>query len=126
MTEKNILKEALRVVDGDRGHHYGHPLDNHGNTARFWTEYLKRKYGVEIDLEARDVCMMMVLLKVSRDANRKREDNLVDIAGYARNAQMIEEEEERRNPTLKLNETRTIVRDETHRPPYFPKKRPVL
>ena len=93
---KNILEEALRIVDGDRGKFYGHPLDNHGNTAEFWASYLKRKFGVEINLTGRDVCLMMVLLKISRDANRPKEDNLLDICGYTRNVQMIEEEEEKR------------------------------
>ena len=93
---KNILEEALRIVDGDRGKFYGHPLDNHGNTAEFWASYLKRKFGVEINLTGRDVCLMMVLLKISRDANRPKEDNLLDICGYTRNVQMIEEEEESR------------------------------
>lgn len=98
VSEKNILKEALHTVDGDRGKFYGHPLDNHSNTASFWSDYIKRKYDVDVKLDARDVCMMMVLLKVSRDANRPKEDNLVDIAGYVRNAQMIEEEQKRRRP----------------------------
>jgi hypothetical protein len=37
--------------------------------------------------------MLMVLLKVSRDANKVNRDNLVDICGYARNAEMIEDRE---------------------------------
>lgn len=114
---KNILEEALRIVDGDRGKFYGHPLDNHGNTAEFWASYLKRKFGVEINLKGRDVCLMMVLLKISRDANRPKEDNLLDICGYTRNAQMIDEERERRArpglrdgeaPTPPLNNVREI------------------
>lgn len=110
MPEKNILEEALRIVDGDRGKFYGHPLDNHGNTAEFWAAYLERRFGVKVTLNARDVCLMQILLKVSRDANMPKEDNLVDICGYARNAQMIEEEQERRNPAPPLNEVRQIVR----------------
>jgi hypothetical protein len=95
-TVPNVLQEALRVVDGDRGKFYGHPLDNHGNTADFWNAYIERRTGKNPGLGARDVCNMMVLLKISRDANMPKEDNLTDICGYARNAQMIRQEEERR------------------------------
>lgn len=117
---ENILKEALRIVDGDRGKFYGHPLDNHGNTAEFWAGYIERRFGVKVELNARDVCNMMVLLKISRDANRPKEDNLVDICGYARNAQMVEEEQKRRDHEKKmktvvhpgLNDLRTIIRGE--------------
>jgi hypothetical protein len=34
----------------------------------------------------------MALLKISRDANRPKRDNLVDIVGYTRNIEMIDEE----------------------------------
>lgn len=95
MTEKfdNILAEALNITNGDRQKYYGHPADNHGNTADLWSAYLGRKYGFfpALKLTSRDVCMMMVLLKVSRDANSSKRDNLVDIAGYVRNADQIEQ-----------------------------------
>jgi hypothetical protein len=90
-----ILDEAARVTAEDRQRYYGHPLDNHGNTAAFWSSFLKRRHGLHVELTPEDVCMMMVLLKVSRWANLPHEDALIDIAGYARNVQMIEEERDR-------------------------------
>lgn len=87
----NILQEAQKLTSGARQKSYGHASDNHTNTANFWSEYLLRKYGLEISLSARDVCMMQILLKISRDANKESRDNLVDMAGYARNAEMIDE-----------------------------------
>lgn len=89
--KESILEEAAKITTEDRQRYYGHPSDNHGNTARFWVEYLERKFSVVVGLTARDVCMMMILLKVSRDANAPKRDNLVDICGYARNAEQIEE-----------------------------------
>lgn len=90
----NLLRDAEQITSDDRQRFYGHPADNHGNTAALWSAYLRRRYGIaDLELTARDVCLMMVLLKVSRDANRVNRDNLVDIAGYARNAEMIEERE---------------------------------
>jgi hypothetical protein len=89
-----ILEEAAHITATDRQRAYGHPSDNHGNTAALWKAYIERRFGVSLgDFDARDVCMMMVLLKVSRDANLRTHDNLVDICGYARNAEMIRERE---------------------------------
>lgn len=90
-TKPTVLDEAAKVTAGDRQRYYGHPRQNHGNTAKLWAAYLARRFGQDLDLGPRDVCMMMVLLKVSRDANRPARDNLTDIAGYARNAEMLEE-----------------------------------
>jgi len=88
---ESVLAEAARVTAGDRQRYYGHPSDNHGNTAELWTAYLRRKYGITQALGARDVCMMMILLKVSRDANAPKRDNLVDVCGYARNAEQVDD-----------------------------------
>lgn len=90
--KKTCLTEAQRVVDGPRQEAYGHPYNNHGLTAKLWTAYIEAKYpGVVIS--GTDVAFMMILQKISRERNRHSEDNLVDIAGYARNAEMILERE---------------------------------
>lgn len=83
----SILEEAARIVDGPRRADYGTPLENHGRTAALWSAYL----GVPIT--PRQVCMLNVLQKVSRDAHAPKRDNLVDIAGYARNAELCETQE---------------------------------
>lgn len=85
----NILEEAAQLTSQDRQATYGHPADNHGGTAAMWTAYLGKR--LTSPLTARDVCLMQVLIKVSRESNAPKRDNLVDIAGYARNAEMIEE-----------------------------------
>lgn len=98
MTATDILKEAESIVNGDRMKFYGHPSANHGCTAALWTAYLNRRCdrgdaGYVLELSARDVCMLNILQKISRDANRRKEDNLTDIIGYAVNAAMIEDRE---------------------------------
>ena len=95
----SILDEAAKAVDGPRRSTYGHPRDNHGRTAALWSAFL----GIKID--ARQVCMLNILQKVSRDAHGvAHHDTLVDIAGYARNAEMLEEDEvSYRYPTTKVN-----------------------
>jgi hypothetical protein len=93
MTEEireTILTEAAEATSGDRQRDYGHPAENHHTTAEMWQAYLRRKYSVLVGFTSRDICMMNILQKISRDANAPKRDNLVDIAGYARNCEMIE------------------------------------
>ena len=82
----SILSEAEAIVGGARQADYGTPLANHSRTAALWSVYLG------ITVTPRQVCMMNVLQKVSRDANAPKRDNLVDIAGYAENANLCEPE----------------------------------
>lgn len=92
MTE-TILDEAARLVHGDRGTDYGPPSDNHGATGELVTAYLRRKYAGLIypgfAFDAEDVCWFNILQKCSRDANAPGRDNLVDVAGYAANLEII-------------------------------------
>lgn len=87
-----ILTDAAKVVDGDRQSDYGHPIVNHTCTSEFWSSYLRRRYGIDITLDPIDVCAMNRLQKESRLANTpSHRDSLVDIAGYARNQEMVNE-----------------------------------
>lgn len=80
----SILTEAARAVDGPRRDDYGSPHNNHTRTAAMWSAYL----GVTVTAE--QVCFMNILQKVSRAANRVTRDTLVDIAGYARNVELVQ------------------------------------
>lgn len=93
---ETILQEADRIINGDRQYECGHPLDNHGCTARLWSAWLTRHCGVNVEIGPEDVCHLMILKKESRAANRAKRDHLVDIAGYAGNIEMIENELKRR------------------------------
>lgn len=73
----NILEEAHKIVVGERDEDYGEPECNHKRIAKLWSDYL------DTEVTPRDVCAMMILLKVSRDRFRPKHDNAVDIAGYA-------------------------------------------
>lgn len=94
--DESPIAEANRVVNGERARFYGHPLDNHGNTADLWRCWLSRRYGVDIPLDAESVGWLMILLKASREANAPKHDNLVDVCGYAENVHMIRTERARR------------------------------
>lgn len=89
---ESVLLEAARLVDGDRQAAYGHPRDNHGATAEMWRTYIKRRYGIDVPLDAYDVCWMHVFEKGIRDANMRKRDNLTDGCGYLENASRTEAE----------------------------------
>lgn len=84
--KKSILLEAQEIIHGDRNDDYGSPLANHSKTASLWSAYL----GVQVTPE--DVCILNILQKISRSCHKMKRDNLVDIAGYAGNIEMIQEE----------------------------------
>ena len=78
MTRGEILDAAKEIVCKDRNEQYGKPEDNFKVIADMWSAYL----GVKI--KSVDVCMMMCMLKIARVKTGKvKDDNLIDLAGYA-------------------------------------------
>jgi hypothetical protein len=94
MTHQTILQEAIEVTEGPRRQSYGHPRDHLKSLAEHWTTYLQRRGIIPQDkrIEPKDTSMMMVLLKVDREANSEHRDNLVDICGWARTREMLYED----------------------------------
>lgn len=88
MTMKELLEAAIKTV-ADRGVPYGGVEDNFTRIARYWNVHIQNRYGVNdekvlLDLDATDVAMMMILLKLARLANASDHmDSWIDIAGYA-------------------------------------------
>lgn len=78
MKRAEILEEAKRCVCGDREQDYGSPENNFRVIADLWTAYL----GYEV--AATDVAAMLALLKIARIASgHAKDDNWIDLAGYA-------------------------------------------
>lgn len=96
MSDKNetILAEADRLVHGDRGSAYGHPLDDMTRTAEMVSGLLRHKLSVP--LVAEDIAKIMIAVKLSRETNSPKRDNRVDLAGYAEALDMIVEERAKR------------------------------
>ena len=93
---ETILEEAQRLVHGDRQAAYGHPADDYQCTGEMWEALLRRLPGVVLPpgtISPRVACVMMAVLKASREVHRPKRDNLVDLAGYAACAQMCAERE---------------------------------
>jgi hypothetical protein len=78
MTRKETLNQAEKAVCGDREKDYGSPENNFKLIANLWSFYLNRC------VSKTDVAAMMILLKIARVATGvNKDDNWVDIAGYA-------------------------------------------
>jgi len=87
---EQVLQEADAIAGKDRSRDYGHPKANHDRIAKLWNAYCDIN-GKKALFTARDVAVMMILLKIARDANAKKFDNLVDMAGYVKCAAMIDD-----------------------------------
>jgi hypothetical protein len=86
MIPETVLEEAQRLVHGTRGADYGHPIEDYTRTGRIWGALL----GIG-DIDPRICCLMMGGVKMSREVNRHKRDNLTDLAGYAECASLIAE-----------------------------------
>lgn len=84
MTRAETLEAAAKCACGDREQDYGSPEKSFDVIAELWVAYL-RGCGVNIDfLEGYDVAAMLALLKIARIASgHAKEDNWIDLAGYA-------------------------------------------
>lgn len=82
----DCLTEAASVVKGERQDSYGPAERNLSRIAELWSSYLGR------NITARNVAVMMILLKAARDAHKSKHDNMVDICGYAYLADILDKE----------------------------------
>ena len=80
------LQEAQRLVHGDRQASYGHPIEDFTRTGRMWGAIL----GTD-DVPPEKVALCMIAVKMSRECNKAKRDNWVDMAGYAETGFMVRE-----------------------------------
>lgn len=93
----NCLIEADHLTSEDRRKEYGHPLDNFDATARIIEELIFARYKVQIEVTADFVGLLMLAVKLAREANKSSRSNLEDIAGYARCIELVHQEQEKRS-----------------------------
>ena len=77
------LEEAARVVRTSRRSAYGHPLLNFARIASFYNTYLDGRMKTGHFLTPLDIVYMNILTKVAREKQAHKDDNVVDIIGYA-------------------------------------------
>lgn len=87
---KSPCTEAADMVHGIKGADYGRPLQNFEAVAFAMNAYLRKKYGAQYAvLNATDIPIFQIMVKVMREAERPKHDNRVDIAGYAETLEMV-------------------------------------
>lgn len=78
MKRSEILETAAKCVCGNREQDYGSPESNFEKIAEFWTTYTGYPFV------AKDVAAMLALLKIARiSSGNAKDDNWIDLAGYA-------------------------------------------
>ena len=84
MTREEILTAAKKCVCGDREQDYGSPERNFQTIANLWEDYLAAKGHGAVEIAPTDVAAMLALLKIARIASgHAKDDNWIDLAGYA-------------------------------------------
>ena len=78
-----ILREAERLVTGDRNRTYGEPMENFENIASLFNTFLRYKLKDDAEITPGDTAGLMILVKLAREMSGSKEDNKLDIAGYA-------------------------------------------
>lgn len=95
-TKKTVLEEAIEAVD-DRGETYGHPRDHFARTtgminALFTQRVTERIVTGQPMFEPEDWAYIMICDKLARQQGaKKHRDNLIDVCGYVRTAEKIDE-----------------------------------
>lgn len=74
--DHTIAEEAARLVTRTRQEAYGHPSKNFQDIADLWSVILR----TEVTAEQVGLCMVQV--KIARELNAHKRDNLVDAVGY--------------------------------------------
>ena len=84
MISQEILKEANKLIGGNRNDDYGDKLTNHQHIAALWSIFLRKT------ITPHDVAMCMALVKVARLMHAHKKDSYLDLAAYAAIAGEIE------------------------------------
>ena len=92
---ETILEEAARLTSQERHLDYGHPKDDFKRQADMLNALGFRRIdtsGLVLPLQSYDIPDAMIAVKLSRRYQTPfKRDHLVDIAGYARTAEMLED-----------------------------------
>lgn len=74
---ESVCIEADRIINGDRMVEYGPPTISFAQIATIATIFCCK------DITATDIGRILLSVKIVREANQHKRDNLVDICGYA-------------------------------------------
>ena len=91
----DIYAEAESLIKGNRRQAYGAVVDSFINIATMWTVILNHP------ISHKDVAKCMLGMKLVRECNKHQRDNLVDLCGYAKLLQELEEGDQFNEPNAK-------------------------
>lgn len=94
VSSRTVTDQARELVHGERQQAYGHPLDFCQRVADLWNAMPPQRFTPE------RVGLFMALFKVAREDFAHKEDNLVDLAGYAEVVDLIHKERAARAASL--------------------------
>lgn len=78
MSRDEILDKAKSIINGERQGTYGEAEDSFAIIAKLWSVYLHHA------ISPADVANMMILMKIARNSSGVyKDDNWIDICGYA-------------------------------------------
>ena len=88
--QTSVTHEAESLVFGNRQANYGHPKQNFARAGKMWTGTILHKLKPGEEITAKDVSLMMAQMKIAREINEHKRDNVTDLIGYALTAGIIE------------------------------------
>lgn len=71
------------LVHGNRNQDYGPPHKDFSRTASMWSVILQGKLLPGATISPHEVGLCQIAVKLSRECHKHKQDNLVDICGYA-------------------------------------------
>lgn len=111
--KKSVCQEADELVSGARQSTYGHPFQNFTETAQIWQAILGRKLAPGARITPEEVGLCMIGVKIAREVNKPKRDNLVDICGYAKTLEMCKDHrEEAMTELVRLTEEMGLYDDD--------------
>lgn len=83
----NIAREAEKIIQGERREEYGPVQESFVRISELWSALLN------YTITPQQVALLMIALKLHREANRPKADNRVDIIGYTLLLDQLQDED---------------------------------